>query len=55
MLARQARIGCMLVSIVTASMASTRQAGGSNASLISDVLTRRGPIVPGCRSLKHSR
>jgi hypothetical protein len=55
MLARQARIGSMLVSIVTASMALTRQSGGPNASLISDSLTRRGPTVPGCRSLKHSR
>jgi hypothetical protein len=55
-LARQARtpISSMLVSMVTATMASTRQSGDWNVALISASLTRRGPSVPGCRSLKHS-
>ena len=57
MLVREARtpVASILVSMVTASMASICQSGYPNASLISGWLTRRGPKVPGSRSLKQSR
>jgi CGNR zinc finger len=54
-LARHAcTISSIVVSIGTASMVSIRHSGGPNVSVISALLTRRGPNVPGCRSLKQS-
>ena len=42
------------MSIVAALMLSTRQPP-ANAARSSCWVTRRGPNVPGCRSLKHIR